>query len=284
MTLNGSILQTLLSDVDPPPFAITNEAACHPVLLTCEHAGGAIPSSLPQLGLDLDSFRSIMDFAPQGDNFAGALSRQLAAKIGATLIESVYHRFVVDVNRGRHEEFWFRSAEQIEFPVNQNLTAEQVEQRVNEIWEPFDQGFQALLHKQIAEHAQPVVLSIHTYHKSLRRNQEVFTDRPWAIGVLWDEPNGSEKTAFQNRQLGQSCAAHFETYNLIVGRNQPYDISGPNPSTGSDWETTLHRHVSRLNTRSLMLEIRNDQLSTDKQLEDWVERVAMMIPLLTVKF
>lgn len=281
MSLNDSMLQPLLSDVDPPPFSIINEAACHPVLLTCEHAGGAIPSSLPQLGLDLDSFRSIMEFAPQGDNFAGALSRKLAARIGAPLVESVYHRFVVDVNRGRDEEFWFRSAEQVMFPVNENLTAEQVKQRVNEIWEPFDQRFEALLYKQIAEHAQPVILSIHTYHKSLRRNQEVFSDRPWAIGVLWDEPNGSEETALRNRQLGESCATHFEAYNLVVGRNQPYDLRGPNPSTGSEWKTTLHRHVSRLNTPSLMLEVRNDQLSTEKQLEDWVDRVASMIPLLT---
>jgi predicted N-formylglutamate amidohydrolase len=260
---------------------VTSAAARHPVLLTCEHAGGAIPPSLKQLGLDRDAFNSIMEFAPQGDNHAGALSRRLAAQVGTPLIESVYHRFVVDVNRGREEEFWFASAEMVEFPVNRNLSVEHVEQRAQEIWDPFDQRFQAMLHKQMTEHAQPLVLSIHTYHKSLRRNQEAFVDRPWAIGVLWDEPAGSEMLALRNRQLGQMCAAHFETFDLVVGRNQPYDLSKPNPSTGRAWQTTLHRHVSRLNIPSVMLEIRNDQLSTEKQLEDWVDRVGAVVPLLS---
>ncbi len=271
-------MNSLLLKEEPVPFIVTNEFKDCPVLITCEHSGGVIPQRFSQLGLDDELFQHLMKLAPQGDNYAGDLSRNLASKFEAPLIESTYHRFIVDVNRGRSERFWFESADGIPLPINRNLSDEDIEQRAQEIWDPFDRKMREMLEMHRLKQTNPLVISIHSYHKTLKRDHEYLPDRPWHIGILWNELTVPKGLTKKNQQLGEFFAQYFEEKDRFVGRNEPYDLRGLNPSTNEPWQTTVHRHFSPLGIPSVVMEIRNDQICTADSRDSWANDLHVAIP------
>ena len=86
---------TVLSRLDPDPVEIVNADGKSAFLLTCEHAGRAVPVSLGDLGIDAAE----MDRHIAYDVGAEGLSRQMASMLDAPLIVQRYSRLVVDCNR-----------------------------------------------------------------------------------------------------------------------------------------------------------------------------------------
>src|SRR6478735_5330001 len=85
----------LLSLRDPRPVEIVNAVGRSPFVLTCEHAGRAVPERLGDLGVDeADMARHIA-----WDVGAEGLSRRLSALLDAPLVLQRYSRLVVDCNR-----------------------------------------------------------------------------------------------------------------------------------------------------------------------------------------
>src|SRR5690606_19895805 len=85
----------LLSGSDEQPVEVVNLSGSSPFVLTCEHAGRAVPLRLGNLGVDAPE----MDRHIAYDIGAQELSRAMSALLDAPLFLQRYSRLVVDCNR-----------------------------------------------------------------------------------------------------------------------------------------------------------------------------------------
>src|SRR5689334_6976902 len=87
---------TLLTPRDPQPVQTVNAGGRSPFVLTCEHAGRAVPESLGDLG---GVAQADMDRHIAWDVGAEGLSKRLSTLLDAPLVLQRYSRLVVDCNR-----------------------------------------------------------------------------------------------------------------------------------------------------------------------------------------
>ncbi|MEY4511204.1 MAG: hypothetical protein RLZZ450_3326, partial [Pseudomonadota bacterium] len=85
----------LLDETDPPPFRVVGARGRSPFILTCDHAGRALPKRLGDLGVEPSELTRHIAW----DIGAAGLSRALSKRLDAVLIEQTYSRLVIDVNR-----------------------------------------------------------------------------------------------------------------------------------------------------------------------------------------
>ena len=85
----------LLGPGDPPCYRVAREAGRSPFVLTCDHAGRALPRSLGDLGLTPGALETHVAW----DLGIAALGEQLAHALDAFLILQTYARLVIDANR-----------------------------------------------------------------------------------------------------------------------------------------------------------------------------------------
>src|SRR5581483_1379079 len=91
----AAMIRKLLTDGDPSPVAMVRRASKSRVLLTCEHAGRAVPLRLGKLGVQPADLRKHIAW----DIGAWRLARCLSRLMGSTLVGQRYSRLVIDCNR-----------------------------------------------------------------------------------------------------------------------------------------------------------------------------------------
>lgn len=234
--------KTLLTDGDPAPVTLLNEASSHPVLLVCEHAGQAVPQRLAGLGLAPGD----MDRHIGWDVGAAAVTRQLARTMGAPAVMQNYSRLVIDCNRPPEAvDAMPAISDRIPVPGNQALSDGERATRVREIFEPYQAAVStALLHP-----ARQLAISVHSFTATLAGQV-----RPWDIAFLY---RGDSRTPERLRQslLTQDPA-------LTIGMNEPYQIEDE-----SDWFVPRHGEPSGLGHS--LIEIRNDLIADKKGQVRW---------------
>ncbi len=100
----------------------------------------------------------------------------------------------------------------------------------------------------------PAILSIHSFTPTWKTRT-----RPWEIGVLWDsDPRFAAPLITALREAG-----------LVVGDNEPYD--------GALAGDTLDEEVTRRGLAGLLLEIRQDLISTKEQAFAWAEKLEPIV-------
>ena len=241
----------ILSQDDPDPVEIVNRAGASEFVLTCEHAGRAIPRRLGDLGVAAED----MDRHIAWDIGADGLSRALASLLDAPLVLQRYSRLVVDCNRPFEAADCFREiSDGTPIPANRSHSDADRMQRFVEIHEPLHRTIGELLDERAREGRRTVLVSVHSFTPVLGGVQ-----RPWLVGAL-----ANRDTSFANAFL-QAFAARNPGVSMAL--NQPYSVDDL-----SDYTIPVHGERRRL--AHVLLEVRNDQIGDPAGQALWAQRLA----------
>jgi predicted N-formylglutamate amidohydrolase len=226
----------LLGAIDPPPVIAELRDDDTPFLFTCDHAGREVPAALAALGLPPDAFERHIAW----DIGAAAVTRALAAALGASFVMQRYSRLVIDCNRDPATAAAIPTvSDHVFIPGNQGLDAAARRARVLEIHTPYHAAIAAALDRRQAEGRSTIMVFMHSFTPRM----DGF-DRPWRFGVI-REPTSRFSERVLQRLRG---AGGFE-----VGDNLPYAMDGV------DYSAPTHAFARGLDY--LELEMRQDTVA-----------------------
>jgi predicted N-formylglutamate amidohydrolase len=224
-------------------IAGTNRAG---ILLICDHASNRIPRRLAGLGVA----PAHLQLHVAWDIGAAALTRALAARLGAPAVLSRVSRLVIDCNRAPgHATSIPPESHGVPVPGNRDLSPQERAAR--------ERGYHEAYHARIAEAlaSDPgaMLVSMHSFTPILSE-----TRRPWHLGILSD----------RDRRAADLLLASLRGHgDLVVGDNEPY--SGRH---GEGY--TCRRHGDAQGRANVLIEVRQDLLSDDAGVAVWAERLA----------
>ncbi len=232
------------------PVSITNPEAGNPILLICEHASQYIPPEMDGLGLSEEEQSSHIAWDP------GALSvaSKLSGALDATLVSANYSRLLYDCNRSPASEDAIPiKSELFEVPGNKDLSEEKKAERVLRYYEPFRDAVAATIN---SFSVPPTLITVHSF-------TPVYFGKKRAVelGILHDR---------DTRLADAMLAASSEISDLDIRRNEPYK-----PDDGVTH--TLRYHGIANNLKNVMLEIRNDLISSEVQCQKMAEMLYTLI-------
>jgi predicted N-formylglutamate amidohydrolase len=231
-------------------YEIVGETRPSRVVCLCDHASNTVPKGLPEkLGLpDTDMARHIAyDVGAEG------VTRGLAEAFDGPALMSRFSRLVIDPNRGEDDPtLLMRLYDGTIIPANRSADATERERRLEAYHRPYH-GAAANL---IAQREQPVIVSIHSFTPQLSSRPP----RPWHVGVLYAH----------DARLATTLLACLSTEDdLCIGDNEPY--------TGHLPGDTMERHALSHGHLHVLIELRNDLISTETQQLEWAARLAPII-------
>lgn len=245
----GSECFTLLGEGEPEPVTIRNPHGRAQCILTCEHAGTAVPAMLGLLGLEEDDYKK--HYAV--DIGIRRVTETLSDLLDAPAIFGNYSRLVVDLNRDlAHPTAFVTAGEGKPIPGNIAMAEEERAARIREIYDPYNTALAALLDRAVAEHSHPAVISMHSFTPQYFQFR-----RPWQTGFLWTH----------DARMATAMIGFFEKSGYSAGNNQPYDhriVRG----------SAINRHADVRQLPNVLVEIRNDLISNDKDADFWAKLFA----------
>ncbi len=247
--MSGAAPPRLLEPDEPPPVEVVQPLGTAGLVLVCDHASNRIPRRLASLGLGCASLAAHIAWDPG----AAAVARALAARLDAPLVLGGYSRLVIDLNRplSSPESIPEHSAG-VPIPGNRNLPAADRRARIDQLFQPYHLAIAELLAAR-AKRSQPtLLLSLHSFTPQLEGRQ-----RPWQVGVAHGR---DRRLADRLRPL----LAHDG--DLLVGDNQPYAVE-------DEFDYTLPIHGEGNGIPHVLLEIRQDCLTSAGAISVWVERL-----------
>ncbi|GIK96386.1 MAG: N-formylglutamate amidohydrolase [Alphaproteobacteria bacterium] len=237
----------LLDPGDPHPVEIVNEHGAGGVLLTCEHAGRAVPRRLGDLGVAPADWERHIAW----DIGAADLARLLSRTLDAPLVLQRYSRLVIDCNRPLDAPDCIPEiSDGTSIPANRGLSLEARAQRYAEIHMPLHQAIDGMLNRP----GPAALVSVHSF-------TPVFAGqaRPMQAALLF------------NRDARLAHALHRELASrrpdLPIALNAPYSVDDI-----SDF--TIPRHGEARGIPHVLLELRNDQLAKAADREAWADLLA----------
>lgn len=222
---------------DIPPVRIVNPTGSSALVLVCEHASAHIPDSYDHLGLPPEAREAHIAWDPG----ALAVAERMSTRLDATLVAGTLSRLIYDCNRppdaaGAMPE----RSEVFDIPGNIGLSDAERTARIEGIYAPFHSA----VAESLAQRTAPVLVTVHSFTPT-------FHGRPRSveIGLLHDK---------DARLVDAMLATATQHTPLSVERNAPY---GPDDGVTH----TLQRHGLPGNRPNLMIEIRNDLITTEAE-------------------
>jgi predicted N-formylglutamate amidohydrolase len=227
-----------------------------PLLLICEHASNAIPAPWGDLGVSDALRRDHIAW----DIGAGAITRSLSARLGATAILARYSRLFFDCNRqpGRVDAIP-PSSDGHAVPGNATLYDDERTLRRRIAFDPLHAAIAAQIDRSLADGVRPLVLAIHSFTPVMAGVR-----RPWEIGVLWNECD--DLAAAMLAALARPAIGG----GLTIGANEPY-------SAKAFLTHSLEEHGRKRALPNAAIEIRNDRIATDAMIEPIAARLEAML-------
>ncbi|RWO39379.1 MAG: N-formylglutamate amidohydrolase [Mesorhizobium sp.] len=240
----------------PEAVEVLNEHGRSDIVLLCEHASNHMPAEYRQLGLDASHLQRHIAW----DIGAAEVTRLLSSKLDATAFLSGYSRLLIDLNRplGTPGSIPVLS-EDTDIPGNVGIDSAERSRRAEIIFSPFHDRVAAYLDHRAQAGRQTRIVTIHSF-------TPVFlgVSRPWHAGVLHD----------QARDLAETILSGLRTdAGLNVAANVPYVIS-----RDADYAVPIHGDDRGI--PAVLVEIRQDLLSTRSGIEEWADRLAAALPAL----
>ena len=251
VVVDGSGIPDWTADLGPVAEVVPGAPDAR-VVLICDHASSAIPAALADLGLSPADRLSHAAWDPGAE----ALSRRLAADLGAPLVLATVSRLVHDLTRpaGAPEAMPART-ERIAIPGNAALAPDERGRRAAAIHAPFHRTVDRVIS---AASRPPTILTIHSF-------TPVWLDVPRAveIGVLHDTDPSLAVALMAAAPKG-----------VVARLNEPY-------SAADGVTYTLARHATARGLPGAMIEVRNDRLADDAGVDRIAAAlVAMLTPAL----
>lgn len=250
--MNANAFPQLLGPLDPFPYGEINIDAESPFLLICDHAGNAVPQKLGGLGLPHDELNRHIGI----DIGALPVALSLAGRLHAPLLFQRYSRLVIDTNRQEHAlDSIPPISDGTAVPANQELSEADRRMRRDEIHTPYHAAIEAAIERAIAAGRPPIVISVHSYTPQLRAREQA---RPWEVALMFADDGAFAKPV---------QAALEAMGDLNVGVNEPYAVNLEN-------DYSIPVHVHRRGLPYVEFEIRQDQIGTPAEAEEWAARLA----------
>ncbi|OIQ26978.1 MAG: N-formylglutamate amidohydrolase [Alphaproteobacteria bacterium MedPE-SWcel] len=234
-----------------PAFAKTPSAADAEVIVVCEHASNWIPPDLNGLGLAAAARESHIAWDP------GALgvSRHLAERLSAPMVEGCISRLVYDLNRPPESPTAIPPVSEIfDVPGNRNLSDAARKMRVEAVYTPF----RAALEEEIQRRRTALRLMVTVHSFTPVYNGE---NRAVELGLLHGRDDRFARAMLARRPSDNS-------WNVQL--NAPYSAS-------DGVAHTLDLHGCDNGLLNVMLEIRNDLIATEHQQQSWAAALAPWI-------
>lgn len=234
--------------------AIANSRGTGPFVFVCDHASNFFPPPYDQcLGITDAEKRAHISWDPGALGVAKGLSERL----DSPLVHTTISRLIIDCNREEDRGDLIPSlSETTEISGNKNLSDDEKSFRLNLVHRPFHDAIDQVISEREGRGLPTAVVSIHSYTPVYKGQ-----NRPWEIGLISD----------RDRRLAEQVLADLkELGSLTVGDNEPYS-----PSDGVYY--TLSRHGENRKLPCLMVEIRNDEITTPEEEERWA---GLLAPLL----
>ena len=236
------------------PVRITNPDGLGPCVILCDHASNHVPEGYGTLGLDtVDLTRHIA-----WDPGALEVSQVMSSVLDAPLVESCVSRLLIDCYRPLDAPDLVPSlSEATTIPANVDLSDAERRQRIALSHAPYHAAIEELArYRQDKGLPDPVYVAVHSYTPVYRG-----VARPWEIGIIHDADDRIAAPLIDGlKALGQFC----------VGVNEPY-------SPADRVYYTLERHASAHALPAVMIEIRNDLITTAQEQKAWGETLSSLI-------
>jgi predicted N-formylglutamate amidohydrolase len=220
-------------------------------VVTCDHASNRVPDDVAGGDLGLPAADMARHIAY--DIGAEDVARAMAEALSAPLAMSRFSRLVIDPNRGEDDPtLLMQIYDGSIIPANRGVADAEVQRRL----ERFHRPYHAAVADLLADRADPIVVSVHSFTPQLRGREP----RPWHVGVLY---------AGDTRLAYPLIARLREEPDLCVGDNEPY--KGHLPGDAIDQHALAH---GRLN---VLIEVRNDLIERPEDQHAWGQRLAQLL-------
>jgi predicted N-formylglutamate amidohydrolase len=247
-------VNSLLTSDDPPPFSVLHPDGRSAFLFACDHAGRILPRRLGDLGLsESELVRHIA-----WDIGIAEVGRRLADRLDAFTIQQTYSRLVIDCNRmPRSAQSIMTLSEATHVPGNEHLSDEAIEQRVQEIFRPYQDRLAFELDQRALLARPTLLVSLHSFTPSF-----LGQERQWHVGMLYnrDPRLGRSLLGLLRAELGES----------LVGDNQPYAVH-------DDSDYTIVVHGEGRGLIHVEVEIRQDLIAHAAGQAEWADRFARLL-------
>jgi predicted N-formylglutamate amidohydrolase len=223
------------------------------LLLIADHAMRLLPDRYGTLGLHPSEFERHIAYDIGVEPLIRALTKQLCCPAVITR----FSRLLIDPNRGEDDPTLVRQLyDGSVIPGNYPLKLEELEYRINHFYRPFRRAVRDVVAEMWeAAVVPPLVISVHSFTPSMGGKT-----RPWHAGILWDaDPRAAKPLINMLRSEPE----------LIVGDNEPYD--------GALYGDTLHEICTSQGVCNLLIEVRQDLISTPVGVAEWASRLAPML-------
>ena len=234
------------------PYEIVAGQGHGRLILLCDHASNRLPGEYGALGLEPAQFERHIAY----DIGAAALTRGLAARLGATAVLSCFSRLLIDPNRGMDDPtLIMRISDGAAVPGNREVDETERARRISRFHRPYHEAIAGVVAKVRAEGHVPFLVSIHSFTPVWRG-----WPRPWHVGILWD----------RDEQVARAMIRGFLAQgDLVVGDNEPYH--------GALEGDTLNTHGTKAGLPHALIEVRQDLIAAKTGVDEWVERVAKVV-------
>ena len=224
------------------------------LVLICDHARNRLPPRYGALGLPPSEFERHIAY----DIGVEAVTRKLAERLGVPAVLSGFSRLLIDPNRGHDDPtLVMRLSDGAVVPGNAEVDAAERQHRVDAYYQPYHDAVAAEIDAAFSTGTVPALLSIHSFTPMWKG-----IPRPWHAGLLWDD---------RDRRFCDALVAALAADPLLcVGENEPY--------RGGLAGDTIDVHGTDRGIASALLEIRQDLIADEAGVNEWVDRLADILP------
>ncbi|MBN9250689.1 MAG: N-formylglutamate amidohydrolase [Mesorhizobium sp. 61-13] len=235
------------------PFDLIEGDRKRGLVLVADHARRDLPEEYGDLGLPPAEFERHIAY----DIGVEAVTRELAALLGAPAVLATFSRLLIDPNRGEDDPTLVRQLyDGTVIPANYPLSSEEREKRLDRFYRPYHDAVAALVASvaHASGHA-PFIFSVHSFTPSMQG-----VARPWHVGVLWDLDDRAPHALIDMLAADAS---------LTVGDNEPYD--------GALRGDTMFKHAIVNGFAHALIEIRQDLIARPDEAAAWAGRLAPIV-------
>ena len=223
------------------------------IVLICDHAQNVVPPEIGDLGLPPEDMGRHIAY----DVGARGVTLGLAQRLSAAAVLSTFSRLVIDPNRGEDDPtLVMRLYDGSIVPANRRVTHGEIERRLEAYYRPYHGAVEETIDAVESRGGIPALVSIHSFTPQFKGRQK----RPWDIGLLWDR---------DSRLVSPMMRRLMAEPDLMVGDNEPY--------SGQLRGDTMWRHGTCRGRPHVLLEIRNDLITSREDQARWAERLAPML-------
>jgi predicted N-formylglutamate amidohydrolase len=227
--------------------AVDNRDGEGPYVIVCDHASNMIPREFGGLGLEASDLSRHIAWDPGALGVASVMSEHL----NAPLVRSKVSRLLIDCNRPLDAQDLIVSVSEVtEIPGNDRLSVAQRAARIRRFYDPFHTAIESITAPRQVAGMRPGFIAVHSFNPTYRS-----VWRPWEIGIIHDE----------------DCQWALRMVDLLRTETE-YTVGVNEPYTPDDRVYhTLERHARAHGFPAVMIEVRNDEISSEKQQVQWGE-------------